>query len=266
MQFTEMSKVTSFVDTGMVKDLKAWLMSRRDGKGFFLKNEKALDSFGRAPDNITAAYIVWTLTSSGETNVTEELDRLTKLADDSIKDGNTDAYFLGLLSASLYNLNRIDDARKYADEVVKNQLATGNVTQSLTTITTSMGENLVIETTAIASIAWLQDQQRYGQYITPAINWIVSSVKSGGRYGSTQATILSLKAITTYMQNFASINGKGDFVLRLNGTAVQTVTFTSDKKDAIMFDFAKLMSDQPQYFKAGRDLQISISLENFQMD
>jgi alpha-2-macroglobulin-like protein len=76
MQFTEMAKVTSFVDTGMVSDLKKWLLSRRDGKGMFLKNEKALDSFGRAPDNITAAYIVWTLTSSGETNVDTELNAL----------------------------------------------------------------------------------------------------------------------------------------------------------------------------------------------
>jgi len=42
-----------------------------------------------------------------------------------------------------------------------------------------------------------------------AVNWLVSRVKSGGRYGSTQATILALKAITSYMENFASINGNG---------------------------------------------------------
>jgi uncharacterized protein YfaS (alpha-2-macroglobulin family) len=82
MQFTEMSKVTSFVDSSMVKDLKGWLMSRRNGKGAFLKNEKALDSFGRAPDNITAAYIVWTLTSSGETNVDTEIASMIAQADD----------------------------------------------------------------------------------------------------------------------------------------------------------------------------------------
>lgn len=158
MQFTEMAKVTSFVDDGMVKDLKGWLMSRRDGKGLFLKNEKALDSFGRAPDNITAAYIVWTLTSSGETAVDTEIKNLKQLADDSIANGRTDAYFLGLVAASLYNLKRVDEARVYADAIVKHQLPTGNVTQSLTSITTSMGENLVIETTSVAAIAWLSDQ------------------------------------------------------------------------------------------------------------
>jgi hypothetical protein len=49
------------------------MVSRRDGKGLSLTNDKALDSFGRAPDNITAAYIVWTLTETGETNVDVEI-------------------------------------------------------------------------------------------------------------------------------------------------------------------------------------------------
>ena len=80
MQFTEMAKVTSFVDSGMVSDLEAWIMSRRDGTGLFLQNPKALDSFGRAPSNITAAYIIWALTSAGVTNVTTEISNLMNLA------------------------------------------------------------------------------------------------------------------------------------------------------------------------------------------
>ena len=202
MQFSEMKKVTSFVDDGMVKDLSKWLLSRKDGKGLFLKNEKALDSFGRAPDNITAAYIVWTLSASGEATfdeVSKEVANLKTLADDQIANGSTDAYFLGLLASTLYNYGKNEEAQVYADAIIKNQRSSGNVTQSLTTITTSMGENLVIETTGIAVIAWMNDQTRYSSRITPAINWLVASVKNGGRYGSTQATILALKAITSYM-------------------------------------------------------------------
>jgi len=84
MQFAEMKKVTSFVDDGMVKDLTKFILSRRDGNGLFLKNEKALDSFGRAPDNITAAYIVWTLTESGQADnedVATEITFLKQIAD-----------------------------------------------------------------------------------------------------------------------------------------------------------------------------------------
>jgi len=129
-----------------------------------------------------------------------------------------------------------------------------------------MGENRVIETTAIAVIAWMKDQTRYGNNIVPAINWLVAQVKSGGRYGSTQATILSLKAITSYMQNFASINGKGNFVLRLNGQVAQTISFTAEKKDAINFDLVPFFTKDgfKGFFDIGKTVNINIALENYQ--
>ncbi len=100
-----------------------------------------------------------------------------------------------------------------------------------------MGLNLVIESTAISTIAWMNEQSRYGSKITPAINWIVSKVSSRGMYGTTQATILSLKAITLFMKEFAQINGDGNFVLYLNGKSVQSISFNSRNKEAITFDF-----------------------------
>jgi hypothetical protein len=60
-----MAKSTSFVDEKMVSDLETWLLSRRDGAGGFSQSTLALDSFGRAPFDITNAYIVWALTSAG---------------------------------------------------------------------------------------------------------------------------------------------------------------------------------------------------------
>lgn len=125
-----MSKSTSFVDANMLKDLKTWILSRKNGKGGFSKNPKALDSFGRAPDNITDAYIVWTLTSAGETNVTNEIKALKTIADAAIKNGTGDAYLFGLLAASLFNLNRATEAVVYCDEIKKYQLAAGNITRS----------------------------------------------------------------------------------------------------------------------------------------
>ena len=161
MQFTEMTKVTSFVDSTMVSNLKKWILSRKNGKGSFLKSDRALDSFGRAPDNITAAYIVWALTSAGETNVTTEITNLKSIADASIISGTADAYFLGLLSASLYNLNMENEAIIYANAIVSYQLSGGNVTKSVTTITSSQGINKVIETTAISIIAWMFNQNKF---------------------------------------------------------------------------------------------------------
>ena len=133
----------------------------------------------------------------------------------------------------------------YADALIKNQLPTGNVTQSLTSITSSMGENLVIESTAISVLAWMNDQTRYSSSITSAVNYIVSKVSNSGLYGTTQATILSLKAITTYMKEFTQINGNGNFVLYLNGIKVQSIAFNSTNREAIQFDFEEIRRNFP---------------------
>ena len=80
------------------------------------------------------------------------------LADQMLSgNGPIDTYYLSLVAASLYNLNRTSDAEKYADEVAKHQSSSGKVSDSLTSITNSLGENLYLETTAIATIAWLHD-------------------------------------------------------------------------------------------------------------
>ncbi len=71
--------------------------------------------------------------------MTTEINALKKLADEQIASNKIDAYFNGLLAASLYNLNRTQEARVYADALKANQLPLGNVTQSLTSITSSMG-------------------------------------------------------------------------------------------------------------------------------
>lgn len=64
------------------------------------------------------------------------------------------------------------------------------------------------------------------------------------------------------MQNFASINGNGKFTLKLNDTLAQTIEFTSDKKDAIVFDFAALArsADFGKFFIPGREVRVEIAL------
>ena len=43
------------------------------------------------------------------------------------------------------------------------------------------------------------------------------------------------------MKNFASLNGDGQFSLYLNNELAQTIMFTEEQKEAIMFDFASIL-------------------------
>ena len=66
-------------------------------------------------------------------------------------------------------------------------------------ITNSRGNNLIVETTSLAALAWMDiDASGYGQQVDLAIGYIMKQAKDGGRFGSTQATILSLKALVKY--------------------------------------------------------------------
>ena len=57
----------------MVARTAAWLKSRRDGNGGYLRDAKALDTFGRASPEVTDAYITWALASAGETGLEQEI-------------------------------------------------------------------------------------------------------------------------------------------------------------------------------------------------
>jgi len=83
MQFTDMEYAApSSVDRSTMARLTTWLMKRRDTKGAFILNPEALDNFGRAPENVTNAYILWALTSANVTeDLTLEINAIKALAD-----------------------------------------------------------------------------------------------------------------------------------------------------------------------------------------
>ena len=59
-----MIKVVNFVDQTAVKRNTQWLVNRgkADKSGQFDLNPRSLDTFGRAAQDITDAYLVWVLT------------------------------------------------------------------------------------------------------------------------------------------------------------------------------------------------------------
>ncbi|HSD90963.1 MAG TPA: MG2 domain-containing protein, partial [Kofleriaceae bacterium] len=81
MEFEDMGKVYD-VDHAMVERTADWLMSRRDGKGGFLRSSQALDSFGRANEQTTNAYIMWALSEAKRTKgMDTELSAQRKLGE-----------------------------------------------------------------------------------------------------------------------------------------------------------------------------------------
>ena len=198
-------------------------------------------------------------------NLDTEINYVINLADSMISEGTIDNYFFGLVAASLYNLGRNTEAETYASVPVQYQQADGHVINSVTSITSSQGSNLEIETTAVSIISWMNNQRKYSTNIEKAVQWIVTQVKGGGRYGSTQATVLSLKALVKYMENSVNINGDGNFILSINGNDVMTKAFTQEDKEVILFDLSDIITSRTYStnFNAGKDLDVKIRVDGY---
>jgi hypothetical protein len=214
-----MREAANFVDDKVIDDVKDWLVTRRTDEGRFSLNPKQLDNFGGATQDISDAYIVWSLTQQQDfsyEDLKKEFENLEKISQET-----KDTYFLGLYSAALFNVGKKDQAVAISERVVRGQNDTGAVEGAMTSITSSLGESLVLETTAIAVINWIdQDMAKFSKNVERGIEFISSKIKDGGRFGSTQSTVLSLKALVRYAQFNQGLRGAGDLVLYLNGERV----------------------------------------------
>jgi hypothetical protein len=229
MEFVDMAKVMP-VDEAMIKRTRDWLLLRRDGKGGFQRNEKALDSFGRAPAPTTNAYIVWSLLESGEKPelLKKEIAAIKKQA---LK--TDDNYIVSLAANILYlskdNKGAATLSKKLAAVVNKE----GAISGAVTSITQSGGDALMIETTSLTLLAWLKDDAQWAAQVEVSMKWLFERSQSG-RFGSTQSTILALKAINAYDAARAKPKNPGSVQLFVNGQPFgKAVAFNKDSKGAI---------------------------------
>ena len=229
MEFADMAKVMP-VDEAMVANTRKWLLDRRDGEGAFLRNERSLDSFGRAPAPTTNAYILWALLESGENPETlqKEIAAVTKMAAEADDD------YLKALSANILFLAKdLEGARQFADALTKDQNEDGTMAKVGNTITCSGGEAQKLECAALAALAWIRCGDDYVAQTERTMKYLAACCQ-GGRFGSTQSTVLVLKAINAYDAQFAKPLNDGALQLYLDGEPFgEPVVFTKESKGII---------------------------------
>lgn len=247
LQFKDMSQFTK-VDEDMMKRTEDYLLAQRDGKGGFRRNPRSLDSFGRAPDYITDAYIVWALTEAGRAEeVTKELDALLTKA----KDQN-DSYFLGLVALSANNSGKTKEAIAVLKKIAENVQEDGSVGGAKTSITSSGGRDLQIETTALAVLGWLRVNRPdlFQTNVQKAVEWIGKQRGGFGGFGSTQSTILALKALIAHARDNAKTASSGELQLYVNDQLVGTTSFPADQREEITVE---VPTDKLSVFQSGEN-------------
>jgi alpha-2-macroglobulin-like protein len=234
MEFADMAKVYD-VDPKMVERTAAWLMSRRDGKGGFQRSAQALDTFGRAGEATTNAYIMWALAEAGRT---AGLDR-ELAAQRALGATTADPYLLALAAnTALLAAPRAPETVAMVKRLAAMQAKDGGFPGAQETITKSGGESLVIETTALAALAFVKASAdgEHAAQLRAAVDWLNARRGGYGQWGNTQGTILGLKALTAYSHASRQMQAPGAATLIVNGKRLGTIEFDKGRREALVWD------------------------------
>ena len=229
MQYRDMAAVFP-VEDGLLKRTEKYLLDGRDQKGSFQYQHPGRDRFGRAPDHLTNAYILWALTESGaQDNLDSELAAVRA----SCKQHN-DPYLLALAGMSHLKAKKTIDGIDLLQRLRDWQQPDGKVEGAKTSITGSQGHDLLVETTALAAVAWLKAERAddFGREVNLAVKWLGQQRRGPGGFGSTQATLLALKALVTHRQKNVREPQGGEvrlFVRDANGIEAPGINFAAGR-------------------------------------
>jgi len=231
MQFNDMKMVCNYVDNQMVERTAEWLLKARDGKGKFKRNSRALDSYGRAAEDITNAYIVYALSEAGYKNLKPEFE-----ASYIDATGSKDPYMLALMANASLCVKEKTKAIALLTQLFEEQNKNGSWTGTRHSITYSTGNSLTVETTALGVLAMLKSENPNRESLNRAIDFLIKSRSGYGNFGSTQATILALKAITSYAKFSKRTEEAGTIELYIDGKKVAQTLYDKGTNHAIVMD------------------------------
>jgi uncharacterized protein YfaS (alpha-2-macroglobulin family) len=251
MEFNDMSKVSD-VDPRLIERTRDWLARQQQADGSWkpdtsFVNEGATNRYNSDILRITA-YIAWSLVNTGYQGPAVEN---AKHFIESHSGSKPDTYTLAIIAnfAADYgarNVNARDFTRQSMQALIdarteKDDLVSWTVEE---TGVYSTGSSAAIETTGLAAQALLKWGQA-SETVRKALNFISSKKQASGNWGTTQATIMALRALLLASQLSAS-DVRGSLQVILNGKPVETLRLTPENNDLLhQFVFKGIDTQQP---------------------
>jgi uncharacterized protein YfaS (alpha-2-macroglobulin family) len=244
MEFIEMQKVYNGVSQPMIDRTRQWLLSRKDGSGGFKQN-RGSHGFAAATREVNNAYVVYSLSEAGVKNIRPEYEQAYAEAM-----RNHDPYRMALLALASFNLQEGEKGEQVLRELIsrvkQKNFPDLPVAQS---IVNSQGKSLQAETASLLALAILKSPLPDIQVLQQTIDYLISCRSYGG-FGSTQATILALKALTEYAKFSKHAAAGGTLVLYHQNKQIGTAAYEKGHRGEITMDgLEKYMQAGKQDFK-----------------
>jgi hypothetical protein len=211
MEFHDMAKVYD-VDPLVIARTSDWLVRQQQPDGSWKPdtqfiNEGATNRFNADAVRITA-YIAWALESVDYKGPATEKAR--QFVEKHL-DGKMDAYTIAVV-ANLAVENGTDETSVYAT-----------------------GDSAAVETTGLAVQAFLK-AGGYTDVVRKSLSWIASKKSGDGNWGTTQATIMALRALLGASEQSGS-DARGTAEVLLDGKKVASLEINKENND-LFHEFA----------------------------
>jgi hypothetical protein len=231
MQLHDLARVYP-VDDRLRDRTRRWLLSRRLPDGSWDEEGQRFSRENSHPRLASTAYAAIAVFGDGPSdNPGPTLEFILRHAPDSIQS----PYVLALTCRALLAMNAaesrvrpfLDSLESLVQRLDGGRLACWRNTEH-STIFHGAGTAGDVETTAQAVLAL--SAARRERLVGPALAWLAER-RQGGHWGSTQATVLALKALS--LIPIVPINGPRTIEVRLNGQVVHTIDIEPNQADVV---------------------------------
>jgi len=257
-EFNDMAKVYP-IDRGVIDRTQQWLMKQREADGAWSNigatHSETIAQMGN-PKLLLTSYVVWSLVDSGMRipELEKSIDYIRKHVDEA----GDNAYILALAANALAAWDAKDDSTLVVLQKLEKLKAAKPEWKAISfptrgqSLSYAHGDSLTVETTALAALAMLKTDQ-FTNSVNEALTFLVKSKQSNGTWGSTSATILSLKALVAGMSGTKQ-EGKAEFVIKVNGKEAGKGEVTEQNADVLQ------AFDLKEFTQAGRnEVQIDVN-------
>jgi len=229
-----MSKVYD-VDPKLIARTQQWLASQQQGDGSWKPdtqfiNEGATNRYNKDALRITA-YIAWSLENTGFQGPAVEK---AKQFIEQHMGGKADSYTLAVLANFAVDYAKDRAFTRQAMQLLLDAKVEKDEQAWWTSDETgvySTGDSASVETTGLAVQALL----KWGEASATArkaLTYIASKKDASGTWGTTQATIMALRALLLSTEK-SSADVRGVVEITLNGKPVEKLTLTPDNNDLL---------------------------------
>lgn len=232
MEFYDMSKVYE-VDPRLIQRTQQWLASQQQADGSWKPdsgfiNEGATNRYNSDVLRITA-YIAWSLENTGYQG--EAVDRAVVYVQKHLS-GKADPYTLAVLANFAVDYGKDREFTRTAMQMLLDARSDKDEQawwRSEETGVYSTGTSASVETTGLATQALLQWGQA-SSVAKKALTYITAKKDASGMWGSTQATIMALRALLLATEK-GSADVRGTVQVVLNGKTATELKLTGENND-----------------------------------